>query len=562
MELSRLNKTVCRVFVVLLTVLILPLTLANVRAQVATQQQHDHSHDSNESLGQVTFATSCSPEAQKQFNRAVALLHSFWYEESANAFNQVEVTDASCAISHWGVAMSYYHPIWAPPDEKDLKLGAVAAERARMIPAKTQREKDYIDAINVFYKDAATLDHRTRSLAYLAAMEKVYLTYPADREASIFYALSLLGTALPTDKTYTNQKKAADILNRVLPVEPRHPGVAHYIIHSFDYPQLAELALPAARSYAKIAPSSPHALHMPSHIFTRLGLWQESIQSNIASAESAKKHVSRTHPGYASFDQLHAMDYLEYAYLQTGQDAIAKKVLDETNEVSKVEVENFAAAFALAAIPARHSLERRRWSEAASLKLHPQLFPWDRFRYAEAMIYFARAIGNARNGNPAKALADVEMLVAIRDGLREKDAYWSGQVEIMRLEAAAWTANAEGRKDEAVKLLRAASDLEDSTEKHPVTPGAIVPAREMLGDLFLAVNQPSSALTEFEKSLQSAPNRFNGVYGAARSAELAGHADKARKYYGQLVALSDRLATRPELQTARRYLARNKPSGS
>ncbi len=395
------------------------------------QHQHQHQHDTSEKLGQVSFPVSCTPEAQKQFNRATAMLHSFWYEEAGKAFSEVAVTDRACAMAYWGVAMSLYHPLWAPPDAQDLKRGWSAIERARAAGAKTERERDYIGAMEAFYKESDTVDHRTRSIAYEKAMEQVYLRNPKDREAAIFYALSLLGTALPTDKSYAKQKKAAEILNGILPAEPEHPGIAHYIIHSFDYPQLAELALPAARSYAKIAPSSPHALHMPSHIFTRLGLWKESIQSNIASANAASRHVAKTHPGRASFDQLHAMDYLEYAYLQGAEDIKAKRVLDETKAITKVDIENFAAAYAFAAIPARNAFERRRWAEAAALEIHPADFPWERFRYAEAITIFARAIGKARSGNPAAARTDIEKLSSIHKALVGKDAYWASQVEYL-----------------------------------------------------------------------------------------------------------------------------------
>ncbi|HKQ76179.1 MAG TPA: hypothetical protein VJ810_20970, partial [Blastocatellia bacterium] len=307
-----------------LTTFVALLCASLIRAQEA--RQHQHHHEASENLGQVNFPVSCSPAAQKQFNRAAALLHSFWYEEAEKAFTEVTMTDPGCAMGYWGIAMSNYHPLWAPPNPAELKRGWAAAEKAKATGAKTDRERDYIAAIDVFYKDADKLAHRARAVAYEKGMEQVYQRHPQDREAAILYALSLLGTALPTDKSYANQKHAAEILNRVLPAEPQHPGVAHYIIHSFDYPQLAELALPAARSYSKIAASSPHALHMPSHIFTRLGLWQESIKSNIASATAAKNHVAKTHPGAASFDQLHAMDYLEYAYLQGAEDLKAKAV--------------------------------------------------------------------------------------------------------------------------------------------------------------------------------------------------------------------------------------------
>ncbi|MCI0558263.1 MAG: hypothetical protein MN733_07185, partial [Nitrososphaera sp.] len=338
-------------------------------------------------------------EAQKQFDYGVALLHSFWYDEAERIFRGVTQAEPGCAMAYWGIAMSLYHPLWAPPSPEDLKRGLEAVQKAKFVNIKTDREKDYLIAIETFYRDHNGLDHRTRALAYEKSMERVYLKYPEDLEAAVFYALSLNGTALPTDKTYINQKKAAEILGGIAKQKPQHPGVSHYVIHSYDSPQLADLALPAARSYAKIAPASSHALHMPSHIFTRLGLWQESIQSNLDSAAAAKARVSMIHPGAASFEQLHAEDYLVYAYLQGAQDQKAKQLIDTIAKISKVDTESFVAAYAFAAIPARYALERHRWAEAVSLQLQPASFPWNRFRYAEAITYFARALGAARKGD-------------------------------------------------------------------------------------------------------------------------------------------------------------------
>jgi tetratricopeptide (TPR) repeat protein len=521
------------------------------------QDMHTHGHDTSEKLGKVNFVVACSPAAQKKFNRATALLHSFWYDEAEKAFASIAMSEPKCAMADWGVAMTFYHPVWAPANPAELKRGWAAVEKAKSAGAKTARERDYIAAIEAFYRDWDKLDHRSRALAYEKGMERVYLSYPKDREAAIFYALALLGTIQSGDKTYANQKKAAAILNRILPLEPQHPGVAHYLIHSFDYPQLAQLALPAARSYAKIAPSSPHALHMPSHIFTRLGLWQESIQSNLASAEAARKHVMMSHPGAAAFDQLHAIDYLVYAYLQGAEDQKAKRIVDQANAISRVDSEVFAAAYAFTAAPARYALERRQWSEAARLELHPAGFPWERFRYAEATTYFARAIGAARSGDPASAGKDVERLSALQKALADaKDSYWSGQVEIQRRAAAAWVAHSEGKNDEALALMRSAVELEAATEKHPVTPGPILPARELLGDMLLELNQPELALHEYEASLRDSPNRFNGLYGAARAAELSGNKKQANDYYAKIVTLTVHAdSDRPELQKVKQFLA-------
>ena len=521
------------------------------------QMDHQHKHEMGEKLGRVNFSVSCNKAAQQQFNRAVALLHSFWYDEAAKGFAEATKSDPKCGMGYWGIAMSLYHPVWAPPVAAELQKGIAATQKASVVGARTPRERDYIKAIETFYRDTDKLDHRTRALAYEKAMEQLHLQYPKDDEAAIFYALSLLGTALPTDKTYANQKKAAEILNKVLSAEPEHPGVAHYLIHSFDYPALASLALTAARSYAKIAPSSPHALHMPSHIFTRLGLWQEAIESNIASAQAARNHAIKTAGNLGAKDELHAMDYLAYAYLQSAQDSKAKEIADQTARINKVDEEIFQVAYALAAIPARYTLERRQWSDAAALKLQPADFPWQKFSYAEAIIHFARAIGAARSGDADSASKEVARLTEIQKGLAAgKENYWATQVEIQRMSAAAWLAHAQGNREEALKLMKAAADLEDTTEKHPVTPGAIVPARELLGELLLEQGDPKQALKEFEAAALVSPNRFNGLYGAARAAEMAGDQNKARTFYAKLLSLSERSdGQRVELQAARTFLA-------
>src|ERR1044072_4277377 len=441
------------------------------------QMTHQHKHEMGEKLGRVNFTVSCNKAAQQQFNRAVALLHSFWYDEAEKGFIEATKSDPKCGMGYWGIAMSLYHPVWAPPVAAELQKGLAAAQKASAVSARTPRERDYIKAIEIFYRDTDKLDHRTRALAYEKAMEQLHLQYLKDDEAAIFYALSLLGTALPTDKTYANQKKAAEILNQVLLAEPQHPGVAHYLIHSFDYPALAPLSLTAARSSGTVAPSSPHPLHMPSHIFTRLGLWQESIESNIASADAARNHAVKTVGNLGAKDELHAMDYLAYAYLQSAQDSKAKEVFDLTSRINKVDEKIFQVAYALAAIPARYTLERRQWSDAAALKLQPADFPWQKFTYAEAITHFARAIGAARSGDTAGASTDVARLSEIQKGLVEaKENCWATQFWIEGLGAAAWLAQAQGKTDEALELRRAAADLEDTTEKHPVTPGAIVPA--------------------------------------------------------------------------------------
>jgi protein-disulfide isomerase-like protein with CxxC motif len=509
--------------------------------------QHEHAAADAETLGTVEFPVSCNAAAQAKFERAVALLHSFWYDEAEKAFTEVTKADARCAMGNWGVAMSLFHPVWAAanptaaPSPAEMERGRAAAERAKAENAKTERERDYIAAVDTFYQEPGAFGYPTRALAFERAMAQVHRRHPADREAAVFHALALLGTAWPTDKTYAKQKEAAEILKTVLPGAPEHPGVAHYLIHSFDYPGLAELALPAARAYSQIAASSPHALHMPSHIFTRLALWDESIQSNLASVAMAKRHVERTQPGAASFDQLHALDYLAYAYLQQGRDLDAKRVVEEVSAVETLDQPNFAAAYALAAVPARYALERRQWSEAADLTLRPTGFPWSKFRSAEALTQFARGIGGARSGNLGVARSGLERLEAIHAGLLEaQDPYWAGQLKIQQLGVAAWIARAEGQPGEARRLMRAAADLEDSTEKHPVTPGSLLPARELLADLLLDLGEPAPALTEYEASMKLAPGRLNSLAGALRAAEGSGDCARAAELRAKLEALSAR----------------------
>ena len=529
---------------------------------IAQAQHGDHRHEPSEKLGRVNFVVSCTPAAQKQFNRAVAWLHSFEYEEAEKAFTEVAATDPRCGMAYWGVAMSNYHPLWAAPTPDELKRGWAAVEKAKLADARTQRERDYIAAMETFYKDTDKVDHRTRTVAYHEAMKRLYETNRTDSEAGIFYALTLIATGMISgDKTYAREKEAAQILNRVLARQPQHPGVSHYLIHSYDYPALAQLALPAARSYAKIAPASAHAQHMPSHIFIRMGLWQEAIRSNL-DAESSAKAFARRHKMTGAWDeQLHAMDYLAYAYLQSAQDKQAWAVLDEMNKIQMVEPQTFKVAYAFAAIPARYALERKRWDEATKLSLPANtvgMFPWQRFRWAEAHIHFARAIGFARSGNAESARVEVVKLAALKDSLKiGKGEYdWAKQVDIERQIAGAWLAFAEGNHEGALKLMRAVAELDDATDKHPVTPGSILPAREQLGELLLELKQPSAALAEFETSLRSAPERFNGLYGAARAASLAADQKKARSYYTKLMALTREADTsRPEIAEAKAFLA-------
>ena len=528
-------------------VLLLGVCAAFVPPAVA---QHEHPAGDPSKLGKVSFPVSCEPSVQPQFSSAVAMLHSFWYEKASDTFAAVAQKDPTCGMAYWGIAMTYYHPIWQAPGPADLKAGAAAAEKAKLAGAKTQRERDYIAAIQTFYTDADNLDHRTRALAYEKAMDQLQARYSDDHEAAIFHALALLATAPPTDKTYVNQKKAGAILEPLFVEQPEHPGIAHYIIHAYDYPPLAQGALDAARRYAKIAPDSSHALHMPSHIFTRLGLWQESIDSNLASVASAKKNNA---PG----DELHAKDYLIYAYLQSAQDREARRALEAPPSGRSDDPQYFAWLYAMGTSPARYAVERHEWDQAAALVVPPNTFPGGRWAWTEANLHFARALGLSHTGKTEAARMEVVKLASLRDTLAGiNDKYWADQVEIQREGAEAWIKLAEGKSEEALRQMRSAADHEDSTDKHSVTPGVILPAREMLGDMLLELKHPAEALVAFESTLRTAPNRFNSLSGAARAAKRAGDGEKAKTYYAKLLSICEHAdGDRPELEEARTLLA-------
>ena len=481
----------------------------------AAPEGHGHAGVSAEKLGTVHFAISVDPQTQQEFDRSLALLHSFEYEQAEHGFRAIADRDPNCGMAYWGIAMCNYHPIWGPSTQADFDRGRVAIETAAKFGGMTDREQSYIAAIGLYYKDADRLDTATRKIAYEKAMEQLHARYPDDLEGTVFYALAILGNAPTTDKTYATQKKAAALLNSVLAQAPDHPGVAHYLIHSLDYPGLADLALPAARAYAKIAPSSPHAQHMPSHIFTRLGLWDESIASNLAAAKSAREVMARTNPGATYFEELHAMDYLTYAYLQLGRDDDAKGMVDAIRAVPKLNQETLSAAYAFAAVPARYALERHMWKEASQLETTPAWFSWSKFPGSEALTHMARGIGAARSGDLPTARAALARLDAIHASLATvKDGYnWADQVEVQRREVGGWIARAEKNDDEAVRQLRSAADLEDSIDKSPVTPGALLPAREQLADLLVELGKAAEAAREYEEVLKSSPGRRNSLRG-------------------------------------------------
>ena len=501
----------------------------------------EHAHGHGPQLGKVTFPTTCNAKAAPLTQVGLAWLHSFEYQRAERSFAEAAAADPSCGIAHWGAAMSYYHPLWAAPTPDEFQKGTAALAKARAAGARSQRERDYIAALGAFYDTAGS--HGDRVVAFEKAMDRLQRSYPDDSEAGIFHALSLIAAGtIDKDPAYARERRAGEILNAALKREPDHPGIAHYLIHSFDYPALADLALPAARRYANIAPDSAHAQHMPSHIFTRLGLWSEAIASNRA-AEAAAKAWAKTSGMSGAWDQqLHAMDYLTYAYLQSGRDAEAEAVFRELTALTRANPTP-TTAYAVTSIPARMLLERRRWREAAAFEMPANLSGFEalsKHKWAEANLRFANAVGAARSGDNARAkaavarLGEIEASVIVPPG--EYD--WRKQVAIERQIAEGWLAYAEGRKDEAVRIMRAAADLDDATEKHPVTPGSILPAREQLGELLLELGRPAEALAEYRASLKRAPKRLAGLYGAGRAARVAGDADQARHYFAELVEIT------------------------
>ena len=524
------------------------LGLSLLLPSVARAQHEQHG---GEKLGTVNFETSCLPATRADFNRGMALLHSFEFGPAIDLFNKVLAADANCAIAYWGIALSHWsNPFGGIKAGALLDRGLAAAQKGLATGTPTERERAYLNAVLVLYRDASTVSHRDRTLAYAKAMEGVQRAYRDDIEARIFYALALDQTALPSDKTYALQLQAAEILEPLWKKYPDHPGLAHYIIHTYDVPVLAPKALTAARRYAVIAPASPHALHMPSHTFTRVGSWQDSVDANIKSErESMRQRVIG--------EALHAMDYQAYAYLQMAQDQKAKALLDRIagvaamlNEPNVVQgaAPPMAGPYARNAVMARYALERGDWAGAAAL---PAIA--SPFAQADAILHFARALGAARSGNPAAAAPDVEKLAALRDTLKAaNDAYWAEQVDIQRQAAMAWVAFAEGKKDDGLRLMRAAADREDATDKAAVSPGPIAPGRELLGEMLLEAGQPKEASVAFEATMKKEPNRFRGAYGAARATEAAGDKARAAKYYGQVLAIAkDADSPRPELQRAR-----------
>lgn len=523
-------------------------------------------------VGTIEFATACDPAQQAEFERGVALLHSFFYEEARRVFAAIAEKDPECAMAHWGVAMTWYHPIWTAPSPTELAAGKAAAERAIASKKQGDREREYVQAIAAYYlgesdpnapKEAGAPschapgpnEHRDRAHRFRNAMEKISAAHPDDVDAAAFFALSLLGTAPAVDAELKNQRQAAEILEKWYAKKRNHPGLVHYLIHSYDYPPLAKKGLPAARAYAAMAPQVPHALHMPSHIFTRLGMWKESIESNHASAEAARAYSAKYHPGTTNFEELHSFDYQMYGYLQTGQDEKARALLARLDAVEKTDTENdFVSGYAFGAMPARFALERRQWKEAAALELKPRPM-LDKLPFAEGHIAYARAVGAARSGDLETARAAAERLKDLAAASTEpRFKYFADQMEIQRDAALGLVALAEGRKDEAIATLTKAADREDLLGKHPVSPGAMLPVRELLAESLLETGRAGEALAQFDKSLAINPGRFNGLYGAARAAAATGDKKRANQLYRDLSMLA-KGGTRPELGEVRELVA-------
>ena len=522
-------------------------------------EAQEHQHGSGEKLGTVRFATSCNQGAQKEFDRAVALLHSFQFSRAIDGFHAVLGEDATCGIAYWGIALSDWSNPFAPgmKDKGQLQAGRENAERGKSVGAKTERERAYVGAVGMLYSDYENTPQRARLIAYRDAMAEVAAKNPEDHEAQIFYALAIAASEDPADKTYAGRLKAGAILEKLFEQEPEHPGLAHYIIHTYDVPALADRALVAARRYSQIAPDAPHALHMPSHTFTRTGYWQESIDSNIAAAAAARREGQTA-------EELHASDYEIYADLQTGQDEAARRIVDSLSEIAsrfdpKVVISGAGSPstgyFALAAIPARYALERRDWKQAAQLTARETPFP-----HTDAMTWFARGLGAARLRQTPAANESAAALGRIRERLTKAgENYWARQVEIQEVAVRAWAAWAEGKKEEALRWMKSAAELEDGTEKSAVTPGPLAPARELLGEMLLEINEPAQALEQFGATLKKEPGRFHALYGGAHAAKLSGRSETSQKYFREMLKVCDRADKpgRAELVEAKRAILQN-----
>ena len=506
-------------------------------------------------FGEVSFSLSCDYEVRDAFDLAVSLLHSFEYAEAEKAFAKVIDVDPECAMAYWGVAMSIYHALWKAPNPEELAKGSRILKLAEPLP-KTVKEQEYLNAIGSYFKDWEKIDHKTRALKMEKNMESIYKTYPDDTEAAIFYALALKSTADPEDKNHTNERKAGKILEDIFPDQPNHPGIAHYIIHNYDNPELAPMALTTARRYADIAPNSAHAQHMPSHIFTRLGLWDESINSNLRSADAARCYADASGMEGHWTSEIHALDYLLYAYLQQGNTAKTKELYEYISGIKVVWGNNASLAYPFAANPARMVLENKDWEQAAILPIPSVALSWEKYPWEKSILHFTRALGSAHLGDIISAEKELATLQSLHEDLvKLEDDYKADQVMIQVKATQAWIEFARGNHEKALQFMRESAILEDNTEKHPVTPGEVIPARELLGDLLLALDNPREALAAYEMALKNSPNRFNGLYGAAIAAKTLGDTQKARQYFELLVqATGSSLSDRPEVEEAKTFI--------
>lgn len=550
------NLTVLLIMSVLVTGLTVPTVV-----YAGSEHSHDYhttvSEDDmyGEKLGKVTITVSCSEKAQEYFKSGLALLHHMTYEGANSAFVQAAETDPECAMAYWGQAMTIIHPLWSdPPGEEKFRKGAELAAKAAKIQNVTGLEKAFINAVGEYYDAGYSKNEKQNLKAFEVGWHKAYEEFPGEPDAALFYALAHMANADPSDKSYVRQKRSGEIATSVLEKFPDHPGAHHYAIHAYDYPELAENAVVVAKSYGEIAPDVPHSLHMPSHIFTRTGMWDESIEWNIKSADSALNHPVGD---ATSLHYLHALDYLEYAYLQKAYDNKARQVMNNVLELKGPVQVHLASAYALAAVPARYYLERREWKKALSLKPRtPEYFSWEMFPAVEAITYFAHGIGAARSSNPEAAADVVEKMESLRVRAAESSPYWAKQVEIQKLSAGAWLMYSKGEKEKAIKMMKEAADLESTTEKHPVNPGEVLPARELLGDMLLEMGKYEEARNAYESALERSANRFNSLYGAGRASELAGDKTAAAQYYQKLMDMSKGSPMdRPALKHASAFLS-------
>ena len=515
-------------------------------------------------FGNVRFALSCRYDLRETFNLGLSLIHSFEYAEAEKAFVSILDEDPECLMAYWGTAMSILnHPLSLKQNPESLKRGEALLKVAYTLTPNNDREKDYIDAVSIYFKGWQTLDTQTRKLKYESKMEELYNKYTGDVETAVFYSLAILATADLNDKTYGKQKKSGEILEKLFEKNPNHPGIAHYIIHNYDSPELAHLALNTARKYAVIAPASAHAQHMPSHIFTRLGLWDESIKSNIDSANSAVCYAESVNPNASWVSEIHALDYLVYAYLQLGDNTKAQLEMDKMKMIKEVFPSNhFATAYALIAVPSRLAVENKNWELATKLELPKTNLDWDKATWPKAILHFSRALGFTNTGNSSSAQKELEILVSLRDRLNDaENSYESGQVTIQIEAIKGWIEYSKGNSDKAIEYMKLASNLENKTSKAAVTPGEIIPADELLADLYLVLNRPEEALKAYELNLKGHPFRFNGIYGAAKAAQQLNDTKLAIYYFEKLIKLSkDVNSSRAELLEAKDYLDNNSNS--